>query len=151
MARPRKPGSGGPRVGQAGKAYPNRTDLTRSSQPIKAAAGQPYGARGEQETMQRAQPLPTQAGMAAPPAAPTGAPSVLPGQLGPLDGQTDRPNEPLTAGLASGPGGGPEMLAPPDPLLKGAAVLNALGDTADPWTRQLRERVNATLNNQGAA
>lgn len=35
----------------------------------------------------------------------------LPGELGDFLRATDRPNEPLTSGLASGPGPGPEALA----------------------------------------
>lgn len=71
-------------------------------------------------------PLPQQ------PAVPTGQPSApqppaaQPGGLGQLTAPTDRPGEPVTAGLASGPGPGPEALGQPplqqDPtvgLLKG--------------------------------
>lgn len=75
----------------------------------------------------------------------------LPGSLGPLHAPTDRPGEPVTHGLPSGPGGGPQVLAPPDPLVKVAAVLNNLGGTADADTAKLREFVNATLGNRGAA
>jgi hypothetical protein len=35
----------------------------------------------------------------------------MPGTLGALDRPTERPGEPLTAGLPSGPGPGPEALA----------------------------------------
>lgn len=72
------------------------------------------------------------------------------GMLGPLDAPTQRPNEPLTAGLPSGPGPGPGALAAPDPLVKAAAVLNTLGHNADPYSARLRDLVNATLHNQGA-
>lgn len=74
-----------------------------------------------------------------------------PGELGPLTAPTDRPGEPLTHGLPTGPGAGPEALTPPNPLVKAAAVLNMLGDSADADTKKLRDFVNATLANEGAA
>jgi hypothetical protein len=93
---PRKVKQGGTRQGQPGKNYPNRTDMQQGprqrTQPVRAAAGQQYGQRGQQENMQRAQPLPQ-------------GPQIIP-----LDAPTLRPNEPLTAGMAMGPGPGPEAL-----------------------------------------
>ena len=105
---------GGRRAGKVGKAYANRTDLNRAV-PVQAPTGQPYGARKAQMDAQRAIPLAPppappgpQAGGAAVPAGPA------PGDLGSLTRATERPSEPLTAGLASGPGPGPEALDPPD-------------------------------------
>lgn len=40
---------------------------------------------------------------------------MMPGALGPLHAPTQRPNEPITAGLPSGPGAGPEALGLPAP------------------------------------
>lgn len=37
-------------------------------------------------------------------------PPVQPGEMGALDRPTERPGEPVTAGLPSGPGPGPEAL-----------------------------------------
>lgn len=74
-----------------------------------------------------------------------------PGELGPLTAPTDRPGEPLTHGLPTGPGAGPEALTPPNPLVSAAAVLNMLGDSADADTKALRAKVNAQLGNTGAA
>jgi hypothetical protein len=85
---------GGRRRGTAGKAYPNRTDLNGGTQ-VKIP-GQEYGAQAEQVRAQQALPV------AAPPT-PDDAPSLL-------EGQSQRPNEPLTAGLPSGPGPGPEAI-----------------------------------------
>jgi len=82
---------GGPRVGAPGASYTNRSDLQNAPrQPIKAAPNQPYGQRGQQEDAQRAVPLP--------------------GQGGAFLRPTERPNEPLTAGMRGGPGPGPEAL-----------------------------------------
>lgn len=75
----------------------------------------------------------------------------MPGELGPLHAPTNRPGEPITHGLPTGPGAGPGILQPPDPLTKAAAVLNNLGSAADADTARLRDFVNATLGNKGAA
>lgn len=145
--------SGGRRQGKPGRKYPNRSDM-RTTQPARAATNQTYGEAGSQIAAQQQMPLSTSAappgsspGMAAP-AAGGGEPQVIPSLTDP----TTRPNEPLTAGLASGPGPGPEALNQQvDPLVKAAAVLNQLGDTADAPTTQLRALVNAHLANKGAA
>lgn len=149
---------GGKRQGQVGKAYSNRHDLNPVQAP-KAPTGQTYGAAGQQVAAQQAIPLPgAGAGPVAPGPPPGGAPSgapapptgPAPGELPSLHAPTDRPNEPLTNGIASGPGAGPEALAPPDPLVKGAAFLNSLGKAADPATQRLRDMVNAAVGNQAA-
>jgi hypothetical protein len=103
----------GRQKGTPGRTYPNRKDLRPASkqQPIKAATGQPYGIRKQQIEAQRAQPLP---------AAPTpdfasllaAAEAFDPGERQPFDRPTERPDEPLTAGLSSGAGPGPEVLGP---------------------------------------
>ena len=71
--------------GRPGVAYTNRSDL--NAQPVRAAAGQPYGQRGAQEAAQRAVPLP--------------GPRDLPTPLG---APSERPDEPLTAGAPFGAG-----------------------------------------------
>lgn len=103
---PRKP-HGGRREGTPGQAYGNRTDLNRNRQPVTVASGQPYGARQEQVAAQQAVPLP-----AAPPV-PASPPGPAPGSFGAFDRPTENPNEPLTAGMAMGPGPGPEVLRTP--------------------------------------
>ena len=82
---PRK-GRGGSRLGRPGESYTNRTDL---NQPVRAAPSTTYGERTAQEDAQRAIPLPQ---MAPPP------------DPGPFNRPTDRPAEPLTAGVPVGPG-----------------------------------------------
>lgn len=100
-------GSGGPRTGTPGAAHAQRTDLnTPSARPLPVATtrGQPYGAATAQAQAQAQIPL-------AAPTAPSPRLSV------PLDSPTARPAEPVTAGLPSGPGPGPEVLPTrsPDP------------------------------------
>jgi hypothetical protein len=89
---------GGRRSGRPGAQYPNRSDLAagprQAAQPVRAAPNQPYGARGAQEAAQQTMPLP---------------------QVTPLDAPTERPAEPVTAGLPSGPGPGPEALGAAGP------------------------------------
>lgn len=111
-------GRGGKRSGKPGQSYPNRTDM---AQAPRAVPGQPYGQAGAQLQAQQQMPLPQQ-GLAS---APTTPPAPQPGALGPLHAPTDRPAEPITAGLTQGAGPGPEAIgvpAPVDPtvnLLKG--------------------------------
>lgn len=85
--------SGGPRQGQQGKAYPNRTDL--NAQPIRTAPGQPYGDAAAQAAAQAAVPL----AQAQP------VPS--------MEGPTTRPGEHVMTGAPMGPGPGPEILPQP--------------------------------------
>lgn len=102
---------GGKRQGTAGKAYGNRTDLNAPKPPATQFTGQPYGARLQQEQAQQAVPTgPTQV----PPPAPMapGPPSPAPGEAGALTRPTERPGEPVTHGLPTGPGAGPEALGP---------------------------------------
>jgi hypothetical protein len=97
----------------------NRTDLASPTPaPIQTAPGQTYGEAGAQQAAQQA--VPTANG---PTAVPGGAPQVGMDQImaqatannGPgnsmlLNRPTERPNEPVTAGLPVGPGAGPESL-----------------------------------------
>ena len=104
---------GGRRNGKPGQAYGNRSDLNAPKPPATQFTGQPYGAATQQAAAQQAMPV---AGTAVPlpqPGAPGQPPALTgpaPGSLGDLHRPTDRPNEPVTAGLASGPGPGPEAL-----------------------------------------
>jgi hypothetical protein len=97
---------GGKRQGKPGATYTNRTDLMR--QPVKTSPSPEYGTAVRQAEAQRAVPL-----AAAPP-------PPVPGAAGPLDRPSERPSEPITAGMPMGPGPGPEVLGPqfggPDPV-----------------------------------
>lgn len=101
---------GGPRQGTPGQSYGNRTDM----QSVKVATGQPYGAAKQQADSQKVVPIAgrTSPGPSGPPAvappATGGLPGPPPGQLTPLDAPSQRPGEPVTAGLGVGAGAGPE-------------------------------------------
>ena len=111
---------GGPRAGQVGRAYSNRSDMNPAV-AIQATRGGTYGDRQAQITAQQAVPM-ARAGGTGPAPAPgqggAGGPSLPPpGSLGNLLAPTTRPDEPLTAGMPSGPGPGPDalpMLGPSD-------------------------------------
>lgn len=114
---------GGPRVGAPGASYTNRSDLqTGPRQPIKAASGQGYGERKAQEDAQKQIPLP--------------------GSLGDFHRPTERPDEPLTAGMAGGAGPGPEALTAVTQTDDALEMLRALY-RAKPYEdlRRLIERV----------
>jgi hypothetical protein len=86
---------GGARKGTPGRTYSNRSDLNA---PKVEFTGQEYGQGVQQQAIQNApQPQPFQP------------------QSIPLDAPTQRQAEPVTAGLKSGPGPGPEVLGTPDP------------------------------------
>jgi len=111
---PRK-GRGGERQGTQGKSYSNRTDL---NMPISTVPNQEYGMATAQREAQRAVPMassPSVAPQAARPI-PSRAPAPAPGSL-PYIAPTQRPNEPVTAGLPFGPGSGPEAMSPMYPSL----------------------------------
>lgn len=101
---------GGPRAPTPNTNYANRTDLAR--QPASAPPGLEYGTRKRLMDAQRKVPM---AGSATPrPTASRGgvplATRLAPGEVPSLDAPTAYPDEPVTAGLISGPGPGPESL-----------------------------------------
>lgn len=108
---------GGRRTGTPGTAYPNRADL-RTTQPARAVQGQTYGTAGAQLAAQHQMPLQqipatTTPGPSTPPtaSAPAGPLALgggpAPGELGTLHAPTQRPNEHVMTGVASGPGASP--------------------------------------------
>ena len=82
---------GGERKGTPGKAYSNRTDMGVNYN-LQSQASPAAGGMAAPATPQRA------------PMAPEDTPMLL--------DPTQRPDEPLSAGLPSGPGPGPEALDP---------------------------------------
>jgi len=120
---------GGRRSGTPGKAYPNRTDLSVNKGPVPnvpygMGGGMGYGESKALSDAQAAVPVasPAAPGASAPPMAPEGpagppslaallgGPGPAPGELGGFGRPTDRPDTPITHGLPSGPGAGPEVL-----------------------------------------
>ena len=97
---------GGSRQGTPGKGYSNRTDLMLPQNRQPQSGANTAAAAG--------QVAPPARGGAAPE-----APFVDPTTRVPrLNDPTGRPGEPVTAGLFSGPGAGPEAIGamPPDPV-----------------------------------
>ena len=108
---------GGRRQGAPGQSYGQRSDL--NAPKIMSVPGQTYGKQAEQVAAQRAIPMgPPPSASMPPPAAPApgaaapgaGAPPPMPmpGGLTPLDAPSERPDEPVTAGMAMGAGAGAE-------------------------------------------
>jgi hypothetical protein len=125
--------------------HPNRSDL-RAAKPLAPTAyvGQQYGAASAQLASQAAVPVgpppgPPTAGAASP--GPAGGPlGPDPGSLGGLLDPTARPDEPITAGLSSGAGPGPEVLQGQDPDADAVDRLRVLYQrTQSPALRRLLE------------
>lgn len=115
---------GGARSGTPGKAYQNRSDL----QAAKAPTGLPYGEHGQLIADQRSVPLPNVPAVGPAAAVPPPAQQQPVPTQQPFTRPTERPNEPVTAGLPNSPGPGPEALTvntQPAPDLIGAQ-LNAI-------------------------
>lgn len=129
--------NGGVRTGTPGTPYANRSDLRQAP---TAATGQEYGRAGAQIAAQRQIPLPAappvQGG--APPGGGAAGPFATPSDTPGLTDPTQRPDEPVTAGLPFGAGPGPEALGPP-PMSNVEARLRALY-AADP-TPELRDLI----------
>jgi hypothetical protein len=107
--------------GKPGTSYTNRTDLQRA-EPVAVAPSAVYGAGVKERQAQQAVPLATPPQGPPPAAVPSapqpGAGAPSPQGLPPVSGPgilpflhpSNRPNEPVTAGLPTGPGPGPESL-----------------------------------------
>ena len=136
-------GRGGKVTGASNKAYSNRTDLN-ASVPVEAAPDQPYGEAAQQKVAQNAIPIaptPVATAPAPSPAAPAQAGGTLgqvsrptapePGSL-PFLHPTNRPDEPITAGMNFGPGPGSEVMAPGPPAVSDTFASLAQGQHASP-------------------
>lgn len=157
-------GRGGQRDGVAGKAYQNRSDLRGqnvvAAQPqnqpgaklaVQAATGQPYGAAGAQKAAQQAIPMGTPS-LPQPQSAPVQGMQPDQGQpsapLTSLFAPTQKPNEPVTAGVANSPGVGPDALNIPEPIVgqyQSAKVMIqqlASDPNASPALQWLAQRIN---------
>jgi len=118
-------GKGGKVDGAVGKAYANRTDLNAAT---KTVPNQEYGKATAQKMAMANVPMasapqaptPPQPSMGGqPPQMPQRAQAFVPPPQQPGPGEfnflepTQRPQEPITSGLSSGPGPGPEILQNP--------------------------------------
>lgn len=137
-----------------------KTATGYDAQDVKSVAGQRYGEGTQQAALQRVMPAPNVVGPSATPA-PAAAPAATPapaqqapmtdaelmqiasqmkGQAGLLTAPTNRPNEPLTAGLPSGPGPGPEAMM----MRQGSPTAKVLRDisraTGDSYLADLAAR-----------
>jgi hypothetical protein len=107
---------GGARQGTQGRNSNNRTDL--QGPKVMEFTGQQYGTRAAQVAAQQAVPASFTPPVPQTPTAPTGpgpVPGPPPGQVVDLLGPTERPGEPLTAGMPFGAGPGPEAMMRDDP------------------------------------
>lgn len=164
MPRARKaPAPGGTRAGAPGALYANRTDLNANKNlPARVATNQTYGKAQQQLQAQRTVPMApgpgiltrpgtVQASPAPPsgtmPGVPSPAPGMAPGAMGPLNRPTERPGEPVTAGINQGAGPGTEALPPG--LMQGNA--NRLSDTLSSLARSSGSPALAQLAARAAA
>lgn len=122
-------GHGGPREGTPGKKYPNRSDLTI---PSETGPSRRYGDRKAQQDAIRSANESISLARPAAPTPPSPAFRVPP----PFDRPTERPSEPVTAGLSTGAGPGPS-----DPFRARStlAELRALYEAFP--SRELREMI----------
>lgn len=145
MPRAKKENRGGDRQGYQGKAYPNRDDLNngpRTTRPhvAQAANGGRRDLLAEVDAMVAADRQQAQ-----PPAAPQPMPD--------LSGGTRYPDRPITNGLSTGPGAGPEVLGivpqnlerfrPLLPALELAASMPDVSVEARNFVRRLRGALGA--------
>jgi hypothetical protein len=142
-----------------------KTQSGAQAMTTQQVPGQQYGKGVEQVALQNAMPAPqapsvasplpqrgpqpgspTPAAGAVPPTAPSAASApidpmaafaALKDKVGVLNGSTTRPMEPVTAGLSTGPGAGPEVLG----LAKGSP----LGDTLRRLSSELGDPMFAEL------
>lgn len=124
-----------------------------AAQPLDTPTGQGYGEAKAAIDSQRAAPLPVvpQAGAGAAAPSPAGAPPAPGGGLDralqlaglmssppPLTAPSTRPREPFTAGMAMGPGPGPEVLRTGDRVARTLSRMASI--TGDPGLVELAER-----------
>lgn len=120
-----------PRKRKAEPDYGNRSDLQSApAQPVTAAPDQAYGEAGSQRAAQTEMPLPnalaqqrSQYDSAVQAAQQTDFQPINIGQA------SSRPGEPITHGLSSGPGAGPEALRPWGS--RASDVLQAMAENSD--------------------
>lgn len=143
----RRPTSPSPVSGPG--ALSRRTD---GQQPTMDLPNAKYGENAAFRQAQMAAPMSGDIGAPA-----GGAPALGPdlSSIVPLGAPTQRPDEPITAGLSGGPGAGPAVPNRPSPLTPQQAerlrsylpvlIVLASRDDADPNTKQLVRQLRAEL------
>jgi hypothetical protein len=122
----------------------------KGTQAPKYIPGLPFG-QGKQTLQQQGQaPM---AGNPAAAAMPQGQPAAPMQPVVPLTEPTERPNEPITAGIDMGPGPGSEAIrtaptAANQSLINSLNLLNQLGDNASNQVKSIRNALAAHLSNQ---
>ena len=146
---------GGRRQGTPGAQYANRTDMALGPRklPISTAPNQTYGEAGQQAQAQQAVPM-ASGPLTSPATAPqpqmahgdvlAAAQGYQPPPVVPLGMQSLRPDEHVMT-----PPAGPSPMQP-NPVLKGVALLNVLGDQASPEVKALRNVLAAQQGNEQA-
>lgn len=117
-------GKGGSRQGTPGTSYGNRTDLNL---PKTTVPNQEYGKATQQMNAQSAVPMAASPQSSALPAAAQPNPGPTPGSLSFLH-PTERPNEPITAGIDQGPGPGSEAIAPLQKNIVSESLMHLVND-----------------------
>jgi len=117
-------GKGGLRQGTPGTAYGNRTDLNL---PKTTVPNQEYGKATQQMAAQSAVPMASSPQSSALPDAAQPKQAVTPGSLSFLH-PTERPSEPITAGINQGPGPGAEAIAPLPKNIISDSLLHLVND-----------------------
>lgn len=136
-----------PRKAKRLPGHPGRPDLEQG-QPIRTPTGVQYGEVSKLRQAQQAAPLAS----APPPPKPDFSKIVAAAQAMPFPSQslgapTERPHEPITAGVPVGAGPGPEVLARPTGAPTAAAMFARLAQaTGDPAMAALA----AQASQQGA-
>lgn len=101
--KPEKPAA----VSGPGK-FSQRTDGKPGAQPVRPMTGGAYGEGQEMNELQSSAPMSDTSGQPAP----NGVPPVLAGSgVMPMGEPSERPDEPITAGIDAGPGPGSEAMA----------------------------------------
>lgn len=128
---------------------------TDGRQPQMIASGGGYGDRQEMQSIQAGAPMSGDLGSGGVAAGGAAAPGIDPSQLVPLNADSQRPMEAITAGMSGGLGPGPSVLNQPSPLTDDqrerlrrflpVLVVLASRDDADQNTRRLVRQLRAEL------
>lgn len=137
-----------------------KTQSGAPAMPAPKIAPQTYGQGADMQQLDEAMPAPNMQAAPAPSPGPggtvdaaapgsvdhlavLGAAQQLGGQTGLLTRDTNRPQEPITAGLSRGPGAGPEALGMTRGTPTGDILRRLSASTGDPMFAELARKANA--------